>query len=45
MAPRISTFFGIAITMYVDDHVPAHFHAKYNEFEAMFDIKTLDMIQ
>jgi hypothetical protein len=33
--PRISTFYGIAIYMYVGrEHPPPHFHAIYGEFEA-----------
>ncbi|HEX3245834.1 MAG TPA: DUF4160 domain-containing protein [Chloroflexota bacterium] len=27
--PIISTFFGIIIRMYYQDHEPAHFHAEY----------------
>ena len=37
--PVISRFFGIVITMYWDDHLPAHFHTKYGDFEAV-EIKT-----
>jgi hypothetical protein len=32
--PRISTFYGIAIYMYWQDHLPPHFHAIYAESEA-----------
>jgi hypothetical protein len=33
--PRISSFYGIAIYMYVGrEHPPPHFHALYGEFEA-----------
>jgi hypothetical protein len=33
--PRISSFYGIAIYMYVGrEHPPPHFHAMYGEFEA-----------
>jgi len=28
-SPRISFFYGIAITMYFYDHEPPHFHAQY----------------
>ena len=38
--PIISRFFGIVITMYWDDHNPAHFHAKYGEYEAVVEIKS-----
>jgi hypothetical protein len=33
--PTISTFYGIIIQMFFDDHVPPHFHAKYAEFKAI----------
>ena len=29
--PRISTFHGIVIWMYYDDHPPAHFHATHGD--------------
>jgi hypothetical protein len=35
--PEIANFLGIRITLNPDDHNPPHFHAEYNEFEAMFD--------
>lgn len=34
--PIISVFYGIIITMYVDDHNPPHFNAKYGEYIATF---------
>ena len=39
--PIISQFFGVVIRMYFDDdeqHHTPHFHAKYAEFEAAFDL-------
>ena len=39
--PRISSFYGIVITMYYDDHSPPHFHAEYAEHEAKIDVNTL----
>jgi len=30
--PEISRFLGIVITMYFEDHTPAHFHARYGSF-------------
>lgn len=30
--PEISRFLGIVITMYWDDHTPAHFHARYADY-------------
>ena len=38
--PIISKFLGIIITMYWDDHLPPHFHAKYSEYEISVDIYT-----
>jgi len=31
--------------MYWQDHVPAHFHAEYGEFEATIDIETLEIMK
>jgi hypothetical protein len=36
--PRISEFYGIVITMYVSEHGPPHFHARYGEFRATFGV-------
>lgn len=38
--PTISIFFGILIKMFHQEHNPPHFHAYYQGFEAVFDIKT-----
>lgn len=38
--PIISHFFGITIRMYYGDHPPAHFHAAYQGFEAIYEIGT-----
>jgi Domain of unknown function (DUF4160) len=35
--PIISTFFGIIIRMFFDDHHPRHFHAEYQGELAIFD--------
>lgn len=43
--PTISEFFGIVISMYWRDHNPAHFHARYGEFEALVRIDTLEVIR
>jgi hypothetical protein len=32
--PTISLFYGIKVTMYWDDHSPAHFHVEYAEQQA-----------
>jgi hypothetical protein len=36
--PIVSTFFGILIRLFHDDHNPPHFHAEYGEFSAVFEI-------
>ena len=43
--PTISAFFGILIRMYFNDHPPPHFHALYNEFEAVIEIETLLILE
>src|SRR4051794_12742071 len=40
--PTLSEFFGILIRMYWDDHPPPHFHALYGEYEALYNIATLE---
>ena len=37
--PIVSEFAGIEICLYFDDHMPPHFHAKYNGAEALVDIE------
>lgn len=41
--PRISTFYGIVIWMYWQDHQPPHFHAKYGEQEVLICIEDLSI--
>jgi len=41
--PRVSAFFGIVKYMYYNDHLPPHFHAEYGEYEAIYEIDTLDV--
>jgi hypothetical protein len=43
--PTISTFYGILIRMFFNDHAPPHFHARYGEFEATIDIATSAVLQ
>jgi hypothetical protein len=42
--PCISQFFGIAIYMYYNDHLPPHFHAEYGGDEALFSIVNLEIV-
>ena len=43
--PTISAFFGILIRMYFNDYPPPHFHARYNEDEAVISIETLMVLE
>ncbi len=45
--PVIARFFGIIIKMYFShsDHGVPHFHAIYNEYNGVFTIQTLEMIE
>ncbi len=41
--PRISSFYGIVITMYWREHPPPHFHATYAGETAQIAIETLEL--
>ena len=41
--PRISSFYGIVIWMYWNDHTPPHFHATYGDFEILIRITDLSV--
>jgi hypothetical protein len=43
--PVITRFYGILIKMYFREHGTPHFHAIYGEYNGVFDIKTLEMIE
>lgn len=43
--PTISTFYGIIIRMFYNDHVPPHFHVEYAEFKAEIEIATLVVLR
>lgn len=43
--PTISTFYGILIQMFWNDHAPPHFHALYGEYEVVIDISTLKVLE
>lgn len=36
--PTISSFYGIKISMNYRDHAPPHFHAEYQDYEAIVEI-------
>lgn len=37
---EISRFYGIIIRMFFDDHNPPHFHASYQNYDAIIDIES-----
>ena len=41
--PRISSFYGIVIWMYWNDHNPPHFHATYGDYEVLINISDLSI--
>jgi len=45
--PAIARFYGIIIKMYFSqsEHGIPHFHAIYGEYNSVFDIQTLEMIE
>ena len=43
--PEICRFLGIVISMYYQEHVPPHFHAKYGGQRAAFSINELKLIE
>lgn len=42
LVPSISSFYGIVIWMYFDDHNPPHFHAEYGEHRVRVRIDSLE---
>ncbi|MDQ6477616.1 DUF4160 domain-containing protein [Dyadobacter sp. LHD-138] len=43
--PEISRFLGIIIRMFFDDHNPPRFHAEFQDFKAIIDIKTAELLE
>ena len=41
--PRISSFYGIVVFMYWNDHNPPHFHAIYGDYEVLINISELSI--
>lgn len=42
---EICRFFGIIIQMYGNDHNPPHFHVIYNEYRAIIEIESGEILQ
>lgn len=43
--PTISEFFGILILMFYSDHAPPHFHARYQDDEALIQISPIALLK
>lgn len=43
--PEISRFLGMIIKMFFDDHNPPHFHVEFQEYRAIINIQTSDIIE
>ena len=43
--PEISRFFGLIVTMFYNDHAPAHFHVRYGDQKAIIGIETLNVLE
>ena len=43
--PVIARFYGILIKMYFREHGIPHFHALYGEYNGVFELATLEMIE
>ena len=43
--PALSTFYGIVIRMFHDDHAPPHFHAVYGEHELVVGIAPIAVLK
>ena len=43
--PIIARFYGILIKMYFKEHGLPHFHALYGEYNSVFNIESLEMIE
>ncbi|NOZ72774.1 MAG: DUF4160 domain-containing protein [Chloroflexi bacterium] len=43
--PEITRFYGIIIKLFFSDHSPPHFHAVYSEYNAIFNIESLEMTE
>ena len=43
--PRLSSFYGITIYVYYEDHSPPHVHARYGEHHAKVSIANSEVIE
>lgn len=43
--PVITRFYGITIKMYFNHHLPPHFHAMYGEYNGIFSLDDINMLE
>lgn len=43
--PELCRFLGIIITMNYREHGIAHFHVRYNEYQGVFSVQTLELLE
>ena len=43
--PEVARFYGIVIKIFFGDHPPPHFHAIDGEYNALFNIESLEIIE
>ena len=43
--PEITRFYGIIIKLFFGDHPPPHFHAVYGEYNGIFSIEPIEIIE
>lgn len=43
--PEISRFLGIIIKMFFDDHNPPHFHAEFQDYKAIIEIQSAELME
>ncbi len=43
--PEVSRFFGIVIAIFYNDHNPPHFYARYGEYKAAIDIRSMQILE
>ena len=43
--PEVTRFYGIVVKFFFGDHPPPHFHVVYGEYNALFNIETVEMIE
>ena len=41
---EITRFLGIVVFMYFNEHNPPHIHVRYNEFQAVVDIRSFNVL-